>query len=295
MASDPPTPAPTTPGLDQAIAALRPQLFRYCARMTGSAVDGEDAVQEALLKALQAAPAPGVLRDPKAWLFRIAHNASLDLLRRRAREQARFEEADIERIADTADEAARRQAAQAGLAAFMELTAPQRGAVVLMDLLGYSLAEIAVILETTTGAVKASLHRGRARLRAVAGRPADAPPPAMTVQERRQLAGYVDRFNARDFDAVRRMLADDVRLDVVGLVTRRGRAEVETYFGNYSGLFDWRLAVGFVDGRPAAVVTRPEGGEAAYFVTVDFEDGRIVRLRDYRHAAHVVEAAAVVA
>jgi DNA-directed RNA polymerase specialized sigma24 family protein len=68
---------------DRLLGELRPKLHRYCARMTGSVIDGEDVVQEALL--IEALPETGSIAHPEAWLFRIAHNAALDYLRRRAR------------------------------------------------------------------------------------------------------------------------------------------------------------------------------------------------------------------
>src|SRR5438128_1524128 len=74
--------------LDQLMAALRPRLHRYCARMVGSAVDGEDVVQEALAKAAAALPGAGAIDRPESWLFRIAHNTALDALRRRKRQPA---------------------------------------------------------------------------------------------------------------------------------------------------------------------------------------------------------------
>ena len=64
---------------------LRPTLHRYCARMVGSALDGEDIVQEAMLRALEAALPDRPIENPEGWLFRIAHNLALDFLRRRAR------------------------------------------------------------------------------------------------------------------------------------------------------------------------------------------------------------------
>src|SRR5258708_15881110 len=67
------------------LGELRPGLHRYCARMVGSAFDGEDVVQDALAKAAEAWPGPGAIGAPRAWLFRIAHNAALDALRRRRR------------------------------------------------------------------------------------------------------------------------------------------------------------------------------------------------------------------
>ena len=71
---------------DRLLGELRPKLHRYCARMTGSVIDGEDVVQEALIKAIEASPDMGSIAQPEAWLFRTAHNAALDFLRRRARE-----------------------------------------------------------------------------------------------------------------------------------------------------------------------------------------------------------------
>ena len=74
---------------DRLLAEMRPKLHRYCARMTGSVIDGEDVVQEALVKAIEALPGTGPIANPEGWLFRIAHNAALDFLRRRARRQGR--------------------------------------------------------------------------------------------------------------------------------------------------------------------------------------------------------------
>src|SRR3954468_12100188 len=67
---------------DALVADMRPQLLRYCARMTGSAVDGEDIVQEALAKVYFRLPQLGHVDNLRAWLFRVAHNKALDYLRR---------------------------------------------------------------------------------------------------------------------------------------------------------------------------------------------------------------------
>ena len=85
--------------LAQLLGELRPTLHRYCARMTGSVIDGEDVVQDTMLKAMQAAPAAGSLTNPEGWLFGIAHHAALDFLRRRAREEARHATEDCVPIA----------------------------------------------------------------------------------------------------------------------------------------------------------------------------------------------------
>ena len=75
----------TAHDFDSLLAAMRPALHRYCARMTGSTIDGEDVVQETMLKAFAGREAAGPLDNPQGWLFRIAHNCALDFLRRRQR------------------------------------------------------------------------------------------------------------------------------------------------------------------------------------------------------------------
>ena len=197
---------------DRLLAELRPKLHRYCARMTGSVIDGEDVVQEALLKVIEALDQTGALANPEAWVFRIAHNAALDFLRRRARQQAIRSDEDPDMIVDTATSIDTRLATAASMRTFMRLPVAQRSSIILMDVLGYSLGEIGTVTGVSIAAIKASLHRGRARLREVAHEPDHLPLPALDGPQRALLAAYVDRFNARDFDAVRDMLADEVRL-----------------------------------------------------------------------------------
>ena len=210
--------------LDDLLFRLRPRLHRYCARMTGSVIDGEDVVQDALAKAVEALPGAGVIASPEAWLFRIAHNAALDFLRRRARIEAGRSEEDPEMVADPDSEAGRREAAAAVLHTFMRLTVAERSAIILADVLEYSQREVAAVLDVSLPAVKASLHRGRTRLRGLAGEPDDRPAPGMSEHERMLLSAYVERFNARDFDAVRDMLAAEVRLDLVARSRMSGRS-----------------------------------------------------------------------
>jgi RNA polymerase sigma-70 factor, ECF subfamily len=261
--------------------------------MTGSVVDGEDVVQEALVKAIEAMPDAGSLASPESWLFRIAHNAALDFLRRRARQNAIRSDEDPDMVIDTASPVDDRQIAAASLRTFMRLPVAQRSSVILMDVLGHSLDEIGAVMDLTIPAVKAALHRGRARLREIAKEPDDTPVPALAERERSRLAAYVDRFNARDFDAVRNMLADDVRLDLVAKLRMSGRGEVGNYFGNYSRITDWRLVPGLVDRRPAALVFDPgdSSGRPTYFVLLKWAGDGLVNIRDFRFARYVIEGA----
>src|SRR3979411_3303347 len=193
--------ADTRAALDRLLAELPPKLHRYCARMTGSVIDGEDVLQDAMAKAIEAFPHAGPIAHPEGWLFRIAHNAALDFLRRRARQENVRPDQDLDMLADPDSEIDRRRAAAASLRTLMRLPVAQRSSVILMDVLGHSLEEIAAVLDGTVPAVKAALHRVPNRLRERAAEPDDRPAPVLAAADRARLAAYTARFNARDFDA----------------------------------------------------------------------------------------------
>jgi RNA polymerase sigma-70 factor (ECF subfamily) len=281
---------------DRLLGELRPKLHRYCARMAGSAIDGEDVVQEALMKAIEAFPGSASIANPEGWLFRIAHNAALDFLRRRARQNATHSGEDADMIVDPTNDIERRFAAAASLRSFMGLSVSERSSVILMDVLGYSLDEIGGIIEATIPAVKAALHRGRTRLRELADQPDDRPLPRLPESERLRLSAYVDRFNARDFDAVRDMLADEVRLELVAKTRLNGKREVSTYFTNYASKHDWQFTAGVVDRRPAIIARDPSdpAGKPSYFVLLQWEGSRVSGIRDFYHARYAVEGAEVI-
>jgi RNA polymerase sigma-70 factor, ECF subfamily len=278
---------------DRLVGELRPKVHRYCARMTGSVLDGEDVVHEAVVKAMEALSQPGLIARPEAWLFRIAHNAALDFLRHRARQDAAHADEDPDMIIDPLAVADDRQVAAASLRTFMRLPVAQRSSVILMDVLGYSLDEIGTVMDVSIATVKAALHRGRARLRELAREPDDVPLPILSEAERSLLAAYVERFNARDFDAIRDMLADEVRLDLVAKLQKKGRTEVATYFHNYARLEDWHFVPGLVEGLPAALVRSPSEptGKLAYFILLQWERDRVANIRDFRFARYATEGA----
>lgn len=272
---------------------LRPKLHRYCARMVGSALDGEDIVQDALLRALEAAVPGRPIDNPEGWLFRIAHNLALDLLRRRARMGASDGEEGLDMIADPDDPLARREAAAASLPTFMHMPASQRSVVILFDVLDYSAEETSELLGTTVPAVKSLLQRGRSRLRELAREaPGASRLPALSSAERRLLQRYVDLFNARDFETLRAMLAADVRLDLVNRLKLQGPA-VGEYFARYGQTQGWRAWAGRVEGRPAVLMQQqPRADERPdYFVLLGWSGERVSTIRDFLFARHVVSEA----
>ena len=279
--------------IDRLIVGMRPKLHRYCARMVGSVIDGEDVLQDALLKAVVSLGSAGEIGNPEGWLFKIAHNAALDFLRRRNRQEALQAGEEVEMIADPADTITSRQIARASLRTFMRLPVAQRSSVVLTDVLGYSLAEVCEVMDCSLPAVKAALHRGRARLRELASEPDDRPRPELSEADRDRLGVYVERFNARDFDAIRAMIADDVRLDLVNRTRLSGKAEVSRYFGNYSKVKDWHLVPGLVEGHAAILVFDPgdPGSGPKYFMLLQWSADKVATIRDFRHASYVIDGA----
>ena len=147
---------------------VRPELLRYCARMTGSIADGEDVVQETLARACYELPQLKELPLLRPWLFRIAHNRAIDHWRHESLPRERAARCRARRRRRGRARARPRRRAPAGGArrdlVFLELAPAQRGCVILKDVLEHSIDEIAVELGLSVAAVKAALHRGRAAL-----------------------------------------------------------------------------------------------------------------------------------
>ncbi|HET9343461.1 MAG TPA: sigma-70 family RNA polymerase sigma factor [Candidatus Eremiobacteraceae bacterium] len=267
---------------------LRPELHRYCARMTGSVFDGEDVVQDSLAKAYYAL---GQMREPpnlKPWLFRIAHNTAVDFLKRYERKNVEPVSAVPDR-AEPEDDRVDPALVEAALTTFIELPPVQRAAIILKDVLGHSLEEVATTMGTTVGAVKAALSRARANIapRAVSASPQKV--PALSTEERVYLQRYVDLFNDRDWTTLRKLLAEEAQLEQVSLVQRR--VKDAGYFDRYAEILkseDVRAELRFVDNVAAIAMFRPPSSDAAaYFVLLEWTDDRISRIRDFRYVPYI--------
>jgi RNA polymerase sigma-70 factor, ECF subfamily len=276
--------------LSRLMTQLRPRLHRYCARMVGSVFDGEDVLQEALAKATEALPSAGHIENAERWLFTIAHNTALDALRRRRRHAEVSLDGELPDELQIPAEAESWVAANASLATIMQLPVIQRSAVVLMDVLEYSLVESVEILGSTLAAVKAALHRGRVRLKALSELPVTEP-AELPAEERTRLRAYADSFNARDFDTLRNLLAEDVELDLVNRVRLAGRKDVSVYFTRYSETTNWKFVAALAEGRPALLVSNPgnASGQVDYVVLLDWSNDRIRRIRDFHYARYVTD------
>lgn len=265
---------------------LRPELHRYCARMTGSVFDGEDVVQDTLAKAYYAL---GQMREPpnlRPWLFRIAHNTAMDFLKRYDRKHVE-PVADLPERAQTDDAGVDPELVEAALSVFAQLPPLQRAAIILKDVLGHSLEEVATTMETTVGAVKAALSRARANI-APRATSASQRVPALSAEEHANLRRYVDLFNDRNWGALRTLLTEEARLEQVSLVQRRVRDA--GYFDRYAeivGVEDIRASFGFADGVAAIAMFRASSSKPAYFILLEWERGRISRIRDFRYVSYI--------
>lgn len=281
-------------GFMELVAELRPELHRYCARMTGSVFDGEDIVQDTLAKAYYAL---GQMSEPpplRPWLFRIAHNTAMDFLKR-------YERRNVDLVGEVPDAvgAAHEEdgvdpaLVEAALAVFVTLPPVQRSALVLKDVLGHSLEETAATMGTTLGAVKAALVRARANLGAKAAA-SHAETPPESAEMRKNLQRYADLFNARDWQALRALLGEESRLDLVSRNQRRG-ASVAEYYTRYAEVADregLRAEAGLVDGVLAIAMFRRASSDApAYFILFEWDGPKIALIRDFHYVPYVAEGA----
>lgn len=281
---------------------LRPQLYRYCRHLTKTAWDAEDLTQDTLGRAFVTL---GTLfqpiEAPRAWLFRIASNLWLDR-RRRTRLELNRETLEID--APFVEPREHREAA----ATLLTALAPQeRAAVVLKDVFDFSIDEIAATLATTPGAIKAALHRGRARL--------SAPPPEYPrAPKSAALDAFCAAFNAHDLDALTALLLDGSVVEIVGVVTEYGTTQPkDPQTGSFAGMLspitsDERGGVadvylaGYQGGLPRAEVRayrdgwvlllwyRHDDGEAVRTVmAVEADAGHVSGVRNYFFTPDVIE------
>ena len=276
------------------VADVRPELLRYCARMTGSVADGEDVVQETLARAYYELSQLAALPPLRPWLFRIAHHRAIDHWRHETYRVAEPLEAADDVAAAAALEPenalARRQAVGAALSCFIALAPAQRGCVILKDVLEHSLDEIAAELGLSVPAVKAALHRGRAALLRLGPAQAATPAARTTSPALRALREALQRPRlGRRARAARRRCPPRSRLAAQG----RRPARRRRLFRQLRGTADWRVVPAWLDGREVvAVFVGAANASPSYFIELGWIDGRVTSIRDFRYVPYIAQESA---
>ena len=276
----------------QTVSEIRPQLHRYCARMTGSQLDGEDLMQETLFEAYTKIEMLDDASRLKPWLFRIAHNRCIDFLRRRdARERAEStysEDIDTVMAAPSANDAHRAIERLVG-----HLPPKERACILLKDVFDYSLEETAELVDSTVGGVKSALSRGRAKLADLPVEPSREPGRPLDPDTARLLQRYVDLFNRHDWDGVRGLTSADARLRVADCFD--GLLKNSPYFAEYARNPEpWTMELGSIDQEPVLLVLfqRDSQWQVAWPVRVHVAGGLIDRIEDFYACPWIIEDAA---
>jgi len=265
---------------------LRPELYRYCRHLTRSPWDAEDMAQESLARAfVSLALMPDAPDNPRAWLFRVASNLWINRTRQ-ARERPTAFEGEPSELVPSVEPRATREAAGTLIA---QLSPQERAAVVLKDAFGLSLTEVAEALSTSSGAIKAALHRGRAKL--LVPEPETTAPVTPAV-----LDAFCEAFNARDLERLTALLLERATLEYPGFKLESGAAAVVngslrgTLFGCPDGDHapppTARSELRIHRGEPIFLWWSGEEVHAVVRVAVAGE--QIAQLRNYYHAPELL-------
>ena len=284
-----------------AVERCRKRLWAHCYRMTGRRAEADDLSQEAIARAIERADDLHDGAAAEGWLFRIATTVCLDHLRRERRARAltelvdpvAFEDAPAPAAGPEATALLRDDVRLAIVAALQHLAPKQRAALLLHDVCGLPLAEVAGTIGTNGNAVKATLHRARAALDRARGRTDVDVPVDPEVVERLARA-----LESRAVDALAALLADDVwgiadGGGVVRVASRPtfGARTLLRRFANLSRRVPVPVACRVVrlNAEPAVLVTLPSAGHAVFAsVHVETRAGRIVAMRVVRDPAKLV-------
>jgi RNA polymerase sigma factor (sigma-70 family) len=197
------------------------ELYRYCAAIVGNAADAQDAVQSTMVKVLQALPGEERRIELKPWLYRIAHNEAIEIVRRRL--PAEGVDADgLLGAASTADEVLARDRLRRLVADVAELPERQRGALVMRELGGLGFEEIGAALGTSAAGARQTLYEARLGLRQMSeGREMECAEAMRTISDgdRRLLRGRKLRAHLRACDGCRAFRAEiDGRRGELGMI-----------------------------------------------------------------------------
>jgi RNA polymerase sigma-70 factor (ECF subfamily) len=312
----------STPAVELELERYRSELTGYCYRMLGSGFEAEDAVQETLVRAWKAYDKFEGRSALRSWLYRIATNVCLDMLggsQRRARPMdlgpastaasmpdgplpeptwlLPVPDARVLPEGDPADVAVTRDTIRLAFVAALQHLAPrQRAVLILREVLAWSAAEVAELLETTVASVNSALQRARATLAEADVAATDTVQP-MNAQQQEFLARYVEAFERYDLDTLATLLREDVVLSMPPLeMWLRGPQEIRAWMlGTGSGCRGSRLIPTAANGSPAFGQYRPStpgglspgqpatpgGHEPWALIVLEIVDGRIAWVNNF--------------
>ena len=234
----------------------RRELTGYCYRMLGSAFEADDAVQETMLRAWRAADSFEGRASARSWLYRIATNICLDMLRGRQRRALPMdlcsasppqesllggllpEEMWVTPIPDASVLPEHGDPAQIAVArdtirlafvtALQHLPAKQRAALILCEVLRWPAADAAIMLESSVASVNSALQRARATLAAL---PSESRPAEVDSDQEGLLARYVDAFQRYDMDALVKLMHEDAVMTMPPFgMWLRGAQDIVSWF-----------------------------------------------------------------
>jgi RNA polymerase sigma-70 factor (ECF subfamily) len=269
-------------GFDRLVEPFRTELLAYCYRMLGSAHDAEDLVQDTYLRAWRARAQYDETRASlRTWLYRIATNVCLTALEGRGRrplpsglvaasdpldpfvpgEHGAWLQPLPDSLLDGGDPARavidRSSLRLAFVAALQHLSARQRGALILRDVLRFSASEAADILGTTVVSVNSSLQRARSRVKEVGVRPERLSEPSVAEQHA-WVERYMTAFEQADVEGLKRLLTEDVIMEMPPMLNWfPGRA-------NYGRFMEWVFEAAGTDWHLMAVAGNGQPGFAAH-------------------------------
>jgi RNA polymerase sigma factor (sigma-70 family) len=231
---------------EQLVAPYRAELQAYCYRMLGSLHDAEDVVQESLVRAWRTVGGLDERGFVRAWLYKIATNRCLTAIDQRGRRALPVD------VSPEAHYLARESVELAFVAALQHLSAIQRAALILREVLGFSAAEVAELLGTSTASVNSALQRARKAIESAA-------PTQQTVLRDLGNAAvddivtrWTDAWEAGDVDAIVAMLADDARYSMPPLPQwYRGKDEIRAFLVRGPLQSRWRFQPTMANGQLA--------------------------------------------
>jgi len=269
-------------GFDRLVEPFRTELLAYCYRMLGSVHDAEDLVQDTYLRAWRAREQYDETRSSlRTWLYRIATNVCLTALEVRGRrplpaglvaasdplgplvrgENVTWLQPLPDSLLDAGDPAGtvvgRSSLRLAFAAALQHLSARQRGALILRDVLGFSAAEAAEILGTTVVSVNSSLQRARTRVTELGVRQEPVSEPS-AAEQRAWVDRYMTAFERADIEGLKRLLTQDVVMEMPPMVNWFAGP------GNYGLFMEWVFEHAGTDWRLTPVAANGQPGFAAY-------------------------------